>query len=861
MTDIGAAAWVRTPPAGAVPAAAPRGGCAPRLPAWALAVGCVAAGKAALSTAVVLVPDRSPHPIPAGVFFLVVAVFAVAGAYLVAMSRGDARAAPLGMFFLLVASSFSERLLVAAAAGVPAAASLLLALRNTPVESYLAFFFWAFVRDFPRPESSASRLADGMLRASVAAGTLLLAANLVLRGVPGVEGSRAGTVLGWLDAEGALYWTVVFGLVVPAYPYALWRARRASPDERRRVGLLTAGLTLGFGPSLVVVVLSGLPAVDRLLSSPEGLRAVGAVVYPALLSIPLTTAYAVLVHRALDVRLLVRNAVRYGLARYTIISLSALPAMGLLLLLYARRQEPLGEVFAGQAGAALGGLALAGGIAAWFRVQIMDSLDRRFFREQYDARLILEALVQGVGACRSPAELAVVVEREVDRALHLRSLLVLVLDPAAGALTSHRAAPMPINSRMARRLEAGRAPIRVHGARPAAWLERLPGVDRAWLDAADARLLVPMAAPDGSLLGVMALGEKRSELPFTGEDLRLLSTIAASAALSLEHRIGASPAARLEGAVQAAQECGGCGRIGAPDAARCEACGGSTTSAAVPLILNGKFRLTDRIGSGGMGVVYRGVDLALDREVAIKTLPRVSPSAAARLRAEARAMAQVHHPNLALIFAAESWSGVPMLVVEYLPGGTLADRLAAGRMRPVEAAALMCTLLPALERLHAGGILHRDVKPSNIGFAGDGAPKLLDFGLARALEDDGAADAVRADGRPASPGQSAAAGGTPLYLSPEAARGEPPDVSADVWALSMAFYEAVAGRHPYTGQPAHLVLLSVLDGAVPDVRSFAPDVPAPLAALLADALHTERARRLCTASELHRRLECLRPSL
>ena len=136
-----------------------------------------------------------------------------------------------------------------------------------------------------------------------------------------------------------------------------------------------------------------------------------------------------------------------------------------------------------------------------------------------------------------------------------------------------------------------------------------------------------------------------------------------------------------------------------------------------------------------MGVVYRAVDLVLGREVAIKTLPRLGPDQAERLRKEARAMAAVTHPNLAVVHGIESWQGIPFLVEEYLGGGTLAHLISDSPPSLEEAIRLGVVLAGVLEQLHIAGIMHCDVKPGNIGFTQGGVVKLLDFGLARLLRD------------------------------------------------------------------------------------------------------------------------------
>lgn len=271
-----------------------------------------------------------------------------------------------------------------------------------------------------------------------------------------------------------------------------------------------------------------------------------------------------------------------------------------------------------------------------------------------------------------------------------------------------------------------------------------------------------------------------------------------------------------------------------------------------------------------MGVVYRAVDLALGRAVAIKTLPKVSPEHSMRLRREARAMAAVVHPNLALIFGAETWRGTPMLVFEYLDGGTLADKLMIARSSLGETLQLGITLASVLDRTHAAGILHRDIKPSNIGYTTSDIPKLLDFGLAHVLDDS------RVESRllqPMAVDQSqhttisqrvedlrsmTPAGhivGTPIYLSPESVNNEALDPSVDLWAVAIVLYEALSGRNPMVRDSLKETLQCISRGVVPDIRKAVPDCPEIMASFFAEALASEKARRPATAADLGARLQ------
>ena len=158
------------------------------------------------------------------------------------------------------------------------------------------------------------------------------------------------------------------------------------------------------------------------------------------------------------------------------------------------------------------------------------------------------------------------------------------------------------------------------------------------------------------------------------------------------------------------------------------ACGPAYVATEIPKLLAGKFRLTRRLGAGGMGVVYLARDLRLERDVAIKILTESSAVRLVGLKPEAWAMATVTHPGVAQIHGVEFWRGRPFLIVEFLPGGTLEDRLRDGPIAPAEAVSVVATLADALAALHAKGFLHGDIKPSNIGFTAEGSAKLLDSG-------------------------------------------------------------------------------------------------------------------------------------
>jgi serine/threonine protein kinase len=258
-----------------------------------------------------------------------------------------------------------------------------------------------------------------------------------------------------------------------------------------------------------------------------------------------------------------------------------------------------------------------------------------------------------------------------------------------------------------------------------------------------------------------------------------------------------------------------------------------------------------------MGVVYLARDLTLGRAVAVKTLPRLTPEIAARLRREARFSASLLHPSLATIFSAETWRGTPMLIFEYLDGGTLADRIGPKPLGPGDVVRWGIALARGLSAAHAAGVLHRDIKPSNVGFTSGGAPKLLDFGLARILDDSRrelGAFSGEGDGNPRHLTLTDRIVGTPPYLSPEAALGDAPDPSFDLWGLAITLYEALTGVNPYVSATLAETLNRIVALTPDPVADSRPDCPPRLSKLLADALSRDRARRPRNAEELAGRL-------
>jgi hypothetical protein len=393
------------------------------------------------------------------------------------------------------------------------------------------------------------------------------------------------------------------------------------------------------------------------------------------------------------------------------------------------------------------------------------------------------------------------------------------------------------------------SPLAVGPGEPGSVWPLLPSYDGRWIASTGSALLVPVARTGEALSGFISVGRKRSGMPFSSGELTYVSGIASAVALALSQH-GELHQTIYED--DPARECVSCGRV-ASLGGTC-ACGDRTRVASVPAVLNGKFHVERRVGSGGMGVVYRAVDRTLDRQVALKTLSRLSASAAGRLAQEARVMAAVVHPHLATIYGVERWRGTPVLIVEYCERGTLADRLRGGRLPITETLRLGSSLATALAELHSAHVLHRDVKPSNIGFLTSGAAKLLDFGIAiyatvaapvsvpEQTEASTQTQTIETRGRTIA--------GTPLYISPEVLRGAEADARVDLWALALVMYEALTGRHPFAAATVPEVLARVRRCRIPDLRESRPECSDALARAFQRWLARDAAQRPQTAADL-----------
>jgi hypothetical protein len=812
-----------------------------RLPRWMETIRWIAVLLAVLGlagTAVALRQLDTSQPALALVPF----IFTVLLAFFVAAlaldwSARDRRARALGFCYWAIAVAFGAGGVTWLRTRVP---GIWFADALRP-EVFLGAGLWLFAREFPRT-TRYSRL-DTICRIgfwiATVSGAVLFLANLafgVFSVIPGVPASvQRQAVTGW-------FWNVHFAIALPALAAVALRARMAPPGEVARVRLFLLALALAIVPVAALVISSSL--FPSLLLSLRSSRLMGAwIVYPPILALPFVTMYAVTATDVLPVRLVIRSGVRHIVVGRLLLAAVVLPAAWLMVYLYDNRQRTLADALADQTAVRLAWIVAGAAILLFFRRMLLLLLDRWSSGDPGHAPRVLARLAATLRDARTPMEVATLLSAAIEQALQAPAERYLMrfgrLAPvdAEGSL-------LPERSMIPEVLRLAGEPCLIGEGLPRSLFRFLSADDQTWVTRSGTALVVPLMTRkrSGALIGMVSLRDRANAFSFGPQDLQFLRTGAASAALACD-ALQADGNDTQPFRDQVALECSRCGSVvDWDDGSGLCTCGGSRKAAVLPKQIAGRFEIIRRLGAGGMGVVYLSSDRILGREVAVKTLTWLSQSAAERSLDEARAMASVTHPNIAVLYGSEWWQSTPVLVLEYLPLGTLARRLEGGVVPLSEAVAIARQVASALERVHATGRCHGDVKPSNIGFAADGTPKLLDFGLSRAIVSN-----ARESTDVAMP-----AWGTPAYLSPEVWAGGPADERLDVWALSVVLCEMMAGRHPYGAARTRGDIARRSARTIADLSVYTTGA---VCVLLEEVLCDRGRGRPHTATELRQRLQ------
>ena len=566
-------------------------------------------------------------------------------------------------------------------------------------------------------------------------------------------------------------------------------------NERRRMRVLFAGLLVG---SLAVATLLILNFIvpDRIKTAVYA-TPLPALLFTLYLAFPMSFAYAILHHRVFNLGVIMRRGLQYALARRLLVSAVPVLATTFVADLLLHADQPILAVFQAR-GWMYAALVVLAAIAYTRRQKWLEALDRRFFREQYDARRLLREVVEEIYLAKTFEQEAPSVVNRVEGALHPEFAALLVRRPRetsyrtlAAAPAGKHPPPLQKDSKLLALMRLLGKPLEVPQT-DTGWLQQqLPHEETDFLRQARIDLLVPVATSPQDTEAILVLGSKRSEEPYSAEDQDLLVAVAASLAILLEKRPSAAVRQDLF------EECPQCGVCYDSGSTRCSKEGARLVPVILPRLLEDRYRLERRLGRGGMGTVYEAIDKSLERRVAVKVIREDlvgSQEAAERFRGEARASASFAHPNVVTVHDFGVAGGTrAFLVMEILEGVTLRERLQIeGHLSPDQIVSIARGVSDALSAAHRRHLVHRDLKPENIFLANVESielVKVLDFGLAKFLSNSTQQQTV----------DTAVGGvlGTLRYMSPEQRRGEQPLHAWDLWALAVVTYEMLTGGYPF----------------------------------------------------------------
>jgi hypothetical protein len=701
----------------------------------------------------------------------------------------------------------------------------------------------------------------------------LLAAAFLL----GVDAARQP--LAWFamrgsifDASFALALAVNVGIVIEG----IGRYRHnLDANERRRIQLVVYS---GVPAVFAYAIKAGVPLLSSMAGRTGELPWLAEAVLQAVVLMPaVALPYAVAVKHIFSPRTVVRRGMQYALARRTLSVLAALPLAVLAFSLLSERDQPLADIVMERPWF----YAISFGLAAMgfrYRLEAQRWLDKQFFRAEYDAREILVSLANRVPHETDPAQLVALVLSQIDNALQPESIAVLAgeetqLDVVSALRT--QVEPLRLDGGIATLLRWSDEPLEIFLDDERSPAARLPAADKAWLARSGVSLLVPIFGGTGEgrrVEGLIALGQRRSEEPYTAEDRRLLSGIAAQLSVAhdlsrLRRRVSSGSDRQISTPAITPTMVAGTNLPATPALAMCAECHrcfdlGSFTDTAtlprcpddgtllqpvigMPPVVDGKYRIDAVVGRGGMGAVFRARDLRLERDVAVKVVraeTMANPESRARFQREAQIVARLQHPGIVTVFDYGSLpQGAAFLVMEFVAGEDLRRLLKRERKLAADRAiGLAAGIASGVDAAHRAGVLHRDLKPENILLpASGGEPKVLDFGVAKMTGTAAGEPGVTLT-------QGVTIVGTPAYMAPEQLRGEPLDGRADVFSLAVMTYETLTGRLPFGAGSFFDIGMKQAEG----VRRIAfGEMAAPLAHALRVALSPNRDERPATAGE------------
>jgi hypothetical protein len=632
----------------------------------------------------------------------------------------------------------------------------------------------------------------------------------------------------------------VLSLVVTARNYR----HLPDPDSRRRIRLVIGGTMIAVIPFVALTFVFNVAE----WGSQQTYNTYSPLSFLAMLCIPASIGAAVWKEQLFDIRVLVRRGLQYLFAKVALRALLALPIALLVFSILLNPNRTIAQILTQGSGWLNVVWIAAAAAALYWRRRLQMWLDRRFFREDYQHEQVLVHLIDEVRQRDSVAEIAQLVTARIDSVLHPTALHIFYRAKDDSEFVSGRSASQPPSQqvlseeRTLARLPAGLddAPTQQHFSQQEMLLRMLDGSkairdfptdfnelpedERSWLENLSVRLIVPITGARDRLVGVLLLGARMSDEPYSSTDRRLLEGIAAQIGLVYENQhlrervrldadVRRDVLGRLEDrGVSLLKECPKCGACYDSTTDRCEEDGAELMlTLPVERTLDGKYRLERALGRGGFGVVYEATDLRLQRRVAAKVMMGSSfgdVTALRRFEREARAAARIDHRHITRVHDYGALgSGGAYLIMELVAGRTWRQELKrCGVIAPARAAEWFRQLLEGLQFAHNHGVVHRDLKPENVMIVetpgGADELKIMDFGMAKVLVGEtGVTDSLT---------QAGAVMGTFGYIAPEIFTGGAVDERADIFAIGVMLVETLVGERPFRGQTHHEILTSLL---------------------------------------------------
>lgn len=705
-----------------------------------------------------------------GVFLLQSIVLIGVATALLINGFKDGRSILFGLVALLIATEFSTegQLYFSAQFNI----SIFKFLESIKLVPLFPYFFWRFARAFPQafvPPKLNIKI-DWIEKSTLLIGLFLIADNVLSLIFPQID----WMVYSRENITGEIHSLLSYGLSIPALFLLWYKMGRAREDERRRVRIFITGLTVSLIPPLVYIILTSVSVTAKTFLTHEN---VSIYVFPfmqlCIIATPIITSYAVLVERALPMRMLLKQTVRYSLGHGFVILAIAAPLLLFSLYLYQMRSLSISALFEGANGIFL---AITLGLSLWVfgrRTSAHHYLEELFYREKYNTNNVLSELSLSIQTADSLSLLCTFTKKALEKTLHPESAHLLFISNESYLRDPRQElAPLSLHSPFGNYLKALNEIIFTKNIKTP-----LSEEDRSWLTQSHATLIIPILRKSSNV-GLLLVGWKKSELPFSEADVNFLKLVSDSISLTYSNAQGAW---QFDIRSSSSMQCQSCGMLSNQQQS-CSNCGQSDfVSSLLPMTLHDHYEVRKSVGSGGMATVYLAIDVLLGRKVALKSINTTNVDELRYLRNEARLMATLSHQNIAAIFGYESYEGMPILVCEFLENGTLADVIREGYLNKSEILDILHQVGAAIGYLHERGITHGDIKPSNIGFSENDTPKLLDFGLAGVSH----IKVKNADLNQV--------GGTYSYMSPEQFRGAKIDQLTDLWAFAVTLYEAMYG--------------------------------------------------------------------